>query len=174
MTESFLATATRALPLPDRLAMACPQSFKLEALLSRVRITTAASYDRVRASVSPHLGSFASPAPPIYCSCIRTDSAPDPRRPPRLVAPGFGDHRKLNRTRTRPCSGNGSGRVQNLLRPRPRNHRCEVQGGLLGRTAVLALMRLRCRLDLERRRFITTVSQACPLSSKPRGMRVKT
>ena len=54
ITESFLATATRALPLPDRLAMACPQSFKLEAFLSRVRITTAASYNRVRASVSPH------------------------------------------------------------------------------------------------------------------------
>ena len=43
ITESFLATATRALPLPDRLAMACPQSFKLEAFLSRVKITTAAS-----------------------------------------------------------------------------------------------------------------------------------
>jgi hypothetical protein len=55
ITESFLATATRALPLPDRLAMACPQSFKLEVLLSRARITTAASYKRVRASVSPHL-----------------------------------------------------------------------------------------------------------------------
>ena len=55
ITESFLASATRALPLPDRLAMACLQSFKLEALLSRVRITTAASYNRVRASVSPHL-----------------------------------------------------------------------------------------------------------------------
>ena len=55
ITESFLASATRALPLPDRLAMACAQSFKLEALLSRVRITTAASYNRVRASVSPHL-----------------------------------------------------------------------------------------------------------------------
>jgi hypothetical protein len=54
ITESFLAAATRALPLPDRLAMACPQSFKLEAFLSRVRITTAASYNRVRASVSPH------------------------------------------------------------------------------------------------------------------------
>jgi 2-methylcitrate dehydratase PrpD len=32
--------------------MACPQSFKLGALLSPVRITTAASYIRVRASVS--------------------------------------------------------------------------------------------------------------------------
>src|ERR1700730_12045792 len=48
-------SATRVLPLPDRLTMACPQSFKLEAFLSRVRITTAASYNKVRASVSPHL-----------------------------------------------------------------------------------------------------------------------
>jgi hypothetical protein len=31
ITESFLASATRALPLPDRLAIARAQSFKLEA-----------------------------------------------------------------------------------------------------------------------------------------------
>jgi hypothetical protein len=55
ITESFLASATRALPAPDRLAIACAQSFKLVALLTRARITTAASYTRVRASVSPHL-----------------------------------------------------------------------------------------------------------------------
>ena len=55
ITESFLASATRALPLPDRLAIARAQSFKREALLTRDRITTAASYKRVRASVSPHL-----------------------------------------------------------------------------------------------------------------------
>ena len=55
ITESFLASATRALPLPDRLAIARAQSFKREALLTRDRITTAASYNRVRASVSPHL-----------------------------------------------------------------------------------------------------------------------
>jgi hypothetical protein len=36
ITESFLASATRALPLPDRLAIACAQSFKLEALFNRV------------------------------------------------------------------------------------------------------------------------------------------
>src|ERR1700730_14578349 len=55
ITESFLDSATRALPLPDRLAIARAQSFKLEALLTRARITTAASYNGVRASVSPHL-----------------------------------------------------------------------------------------------------------------------
>ena len=42
-----------ALPLPDRLTIARAQSFKREALLTRDRITTAASYNRVRASVSP-------------------------------------------------------------------------------------------------------------------------
>src|ERR1700730_15491715 len=55
ITESFLASATRALPFPDRLAIARAQSFKLEALWIRARITTAASYNKVRASVSPHL-----------------------------------------------------------------------------------------------------------------------
>jgi hypothetical protein len=54
MTESFLASATRALPGPDRLAIACAQSFKLETFFSRVRTTPAASYIKVRASVSPH------------------------------------------------------------------------------------------------------------------------
>src|SRR6516225_9392222 len=54
ITESFLASATRALPLPDRLAIACAQSFKLEALFNRVRTTPAASYIKVRASISPH------------------------------------------------------------------------------------------------------------------------
>ena len=39
ITESFLASATRALPFPDRLAIARAQSFKLEALFNRVRIT---------------------------------------------------------------------------------------------------------------------------------------
>jgi hypothetical protein len=34
----------RALPAPDRLAIACAQSFKLEALFNRVRTTPAASY----------------------------------------------------------------------------------------------------------------------------------
>src|SRR5262249_987365 len=55
ITESFLARATRALPFPDRLAIARAHSFKLEAFLTRARITTAASYNKVRASVSPHL-----------------------------------------------------------------------------------------------------------------------
>src|ERR1700741_3934891 len=54
ITESFLASATRALPLPDRLAIACAQSFKLEALFNRVRTTPAAWYIKVRESVSPH------------------------------------------------------------------------------------------------------------------------
>jgi hypothetical protein len=54
ITESFLASAARALPAPDRLAIACAQSFKLEALFNRVRTTLAASYIKVRASVSPH------------------------------------------------------------------------------------------------------------------------
>ena len=54
MTESFLASATRALPMPDRLAIASAQSFNSEAFLTRVMITTAASYNKVRASVSPH------------------------------------------------------------------------------------------------------------------------
>ena len=51
ITETFLASATRALPAPDRLAIACAQSFKLEALFNRVRTTPAASYIKVRASV---------------------------------------------------------------------------------------------------------------------------
>src|SRR5262245_42063092 len=55
ITESFLARATRALPFPDRLAIARPHSFRLEDFLTGARITTAASYNRVRASVSPHL-----------------------------------------------------------------------------------------------------------------------
>ena len=54
ITESFLASATRAFPGPDRFAMACAQSFKGEARFTRVKITTAASYNNVRASVSPH------------------------------------------------------------------------------------------------------------------------
>ena len=37
-----------------RLAIACAQSFRPEARLTRVRCTTAASYISVRASVSPH------------------------------------------------------------------------------------------------------------------------
>ena len=54
ITESFLASATRALPAPERLAIAPAQSFKLEAFFIRDRITTAASYSRVRARLSPH------------------------------------------------------------------------------------------------------------------------
>ena len=54
IVQSFLASATRALPIPDRLAIAWAQSFNAEAFLTRDKITTAASYIRVRASVSPH------------------------------------------------------------------------------------------------------------------------
>jgi hypothetical protein len=54
IVQSFLASATRALPIPDRLAIACAQSFRPEAFFTRDKITTAASYIRVRASVSPH------------------------------------------------------------------------------------------------------------------------
>jgi hypothetical protein len=54
IVQSFLASATRALPSPDRLAIACAQSFRPEAFFTRDKITTAASYIRVRASVSPH------------------------------------------------------------------------------------------------------------------------
>ena len=54
ITDSLRASATRALPMPDRLAIACAQSFNGEARLTRVSSTTAASYSSVRASVSPH------------------------------------------------------------------------------------------------------------------------
>ena len=54
ITESFLASATRALLGPDRFAIASAQSLKREARFTRVKITTAASYNSVRASVSPH------------------------------------------------------------------------------------------------------------------------
>jgi hypothetical protein len=54
IVQSFLASATRALPIPDRLAIACAQSLRAEAFFTRDKITTAASYIRVRASVSPH------------------------------------------------------------------------------------------------------------------------
>ena len=54
ITESFRASATRALPAPDRLAIACAHSFKPQARLTHVISTTAASYISVRASVSPH------------------------------------------------------------------------------------------------------------------------
>src|SRR5271170_4945739 len=47
-------SATRALPTPDRLAIAWAQSFRPEARLTRDISTTAASYISVRASVSPH------------------------------------------------------------------------------------------------------------------------
>jgi len=60
ITDSLRANATRALPGPDRFAITCAQSFRLEARLTRVRITTAASYSSVRASVSPHLDILAA------------------------------------------------------------------------------------------------------------------
>ena len=52
---SFLVCATRALPGPDRFAIAAAQSLKPEAFLTLVRITPAASYISVRVRVSPHL-----------------------------------------------------------------------------------------------------------------------
>src|SRR4051794_18203606 len=54
IVQSFLARATRALPIPDRLAIACAQSFRPGAFFTRDKITTAASYIWVRASMSPH------------------------------------------------------------------------------------------------------------------------
>ena len=54
ITDSLRANATRALPGPDRFAIACAQSFNGEARLTRVSNTTAASYSSGRASVSPH------------------------------------------------------------------------------------------------------------------------
>ena len=54
IVQSFLASATRALPIPDRLAIAWAQSFRPEAFFTRDKIITAASSIRVRASVSPH------------------------------------------------------------------------------------------------------------------------
>jgi hypothetical protein len=53
ITASFRASATRALPTPDRLVIAWAQSFGPKARLTRVINTTAASYISVRASVSP-------------------------------------------------------------------------------------------------------------------------
>jgi len=55
ITESFRASAMRALPAPDRLAIACAHSFRPETRFTRVISTTAASYISVRASVSPHV-----------------------------------------------------------------------------------------------------------------------
>jgi hypothetical protein len=55
MTASLRANATRALPGPDFLAIASAQSFSGEGRLTRVKITTAASYISVRARTSPHL-----------------------------------------------------------------------------------------------------------------------
>ncbi len=43
IVQSFLASATRALPIPDRLAIAWAQSFRPEAFFTRDKITTAAS-----------------------------------------------------------------------------------------------------------------------------------
>jgi hypothetical protein len=80
ITESFLASATRALPLPDRLAIARAQSFKREALLTRDRITTAASYNKVRASVSP--------TPRYSATAIDFDRLILPRREPEVRAYG--------------------------------------------------------------------------------------
>ena len=54
ITDSLRASATRALAMPERFAMASAQSFKRDARFTRVKITTAASYSSVRASVSPH------------------------------------------------------------------------------------------------------------------------
>ena len=55
ITVSLRANATRALPEPDRRAIASAHSLSLEPRLTRVRMTTAASYISVRASASPHL-----------------------------------------------------------------------------------------------------------------------
>src|ERR1700740_389819 len=54
MTDNFRANAMRALPGPDRFAMASAQSFRPDARFTRVISTTAASYINVLASVSPH------------------------------------------------------------------------------------------------------------------------
>jgi hypothetical protein len=54
MTESFLASATRALPMPDRLAIASAQSFNSEAFLTRVMITTAASNSKAQFALAMH------------------------------------------------------------------------------------------------------------------------
>ncbi len=43
-TDSLRANATRILPMPYRFAIACAQSFRLEARLTRVSSTTAVSY----------------------------------------------------------------------------------------------------------------------------------
>ncbi len=50
ITASFLASATRALPVPDRLAIARAQLLKLDAFFILDRITPAASYSNVRVS----------------------------------------------------------------------------------------------------------------------------
>jgi hypothetical protein len=50
IVQSFLASATRALPIPDRFAIACAQSFRPEAFFTRDKITTAAFADRRRSS----------------------------------------------------------------------------------------------------------------------------
>src|SRR5215469_7018111 len=54
ITASFRASATRALPAPDRLAIDRAQSLRTKARLTRVINTTAASYISVPASASPH------------------------------------------------------------------------------------------------------------------------
>ncbi len=54
ITDSFRASATRALPGPARSAIARAQSFRCSARFTRWRITMAASYMSVRAKASPH------------------------------------------------------------------------------------------------------------------------
>ena len=58
MTDSLRASAVRALPGPHRLAIASAQSLRREARLTRVRMTTAASYINVRARWSRSVISY--------------------------------------------------------------------------------------------------------------------
>ena len=91
MTDSLRASAVRALPGPHRLAIASAQSLRREARLTRVRMTTAASYINVRARWSPQrdILPLRSLSPDWYCLGVNPrwarrigigQNALDPRR----------------------------------------------------------------------------------------------
>ena len=54
ITANLRASATRALFVPDRLAIFIAQILRRKGRLARVMMTVAASYRQRRASVSPH------------------------------------------------------------------------------------------------------------------------
>ena len=85
IAASFRASATHALPAPDRLAIDRAQSFRPKARLTRVINTTAASYISVRASAAPHFDilPLRSISPDWYCFGVSPRCAPTDRDRPK-------------------------------------------------------------------------------------------